>query len=63
MSPTEATREASDLGAARYVQPRLRELSAYHLEQRECRYKLDQINQACDALEAGEILGRAIVEF
>ena len=27
------------------------------------RYKLDQINQACDALEAGEILGRAIVEF
>lgn len=27
------------------------------------RYSLDQINEACDALEAGEILGRAIVEF
>ena len=27
------------------------------------RYKLDDINQACDALEAGEILGRAIIEF
>ena len=27
------------------------------------RYRLDQINEACDALEAGEILGRAIIEF
>ena len=27
------------------------------------RYSLDQINEACDALRAGEILGRAIVEF
>ena len=27
------------------------------------RYSLDQINEACDALEAGEILGRAIIEY
>lgn len=27
------------------------------------RYKLEQINEACDALAAGEIAGRAIVEF
>ena len=27
------------------------------------RYKLDQINEAYDALEAGEILGRAIIEY
>ncbi len=27
------------------------------------RYKLDQINEATDALEAGEILGRAIIEY
>ena len=27
------------------------------------RYKLDQVNEACDALEAGEILGRAIFEY
>ena len=27
------------------------------------RYSLDQINEACDALEAGEVLGRAIVEL
>ena len=27
------------------------------------RYKLDQVNEACDALEAGEILGRAIIEY
>ena len=27
------------------------------------RYSLDRINEACDALEAGEVLGRAIVEF
>ena len=27
------------------------------------RYKLDQINEACNALKAGEILGRAILEF
>ena len=27
------------------------------------RYRLDQINEACDALAAGDILGRAIVEF
>ena len=27
------------------------------------RYTLDQINEACDALRAGEILGRAIIEF
>lgn len=27
------------------------------------RYKLDDINVACDALRAGQILGRAIVEF
>ncbi len=27
------------------------------------RYRLDQINEACGALEAGRILGRAIIEF
>ena len=27
------------------------------------RYKLEQINEACDALESGEILGRAIIEY
>jgi D-arabinose 1-dehydrogenase-like Zn-dependent alcohol dehydrogenase len=27
------------------------------------RYKLDQINEACNALARGEIAGRAIVEF
>ena len=27
------------------------------------RYRLDQINEACDDLEAGEILGRAIIEY
>ena len=27
------------------------------------RYKLDDVNEACDALEAGEILGRAIIEY
>ena len=27
------------------------------------RYTLDQVNEACDALEAGEILGRAIIEY
>ena len=27
------------------------------------RYSLDQINEACDALQAGEILGRAIIEY
>ena len=27
------------------------------------RYRLDDINEACDALAAGEILGRAMVEF
>ena len=27
------------------------------------RYKLDEINEACDALTAGEILGRAIIEY
>ncbi|MGH2543020.1 MAG: zinc-binding dehydrogenase, partial [Ardenticatenaceae bacterium] len=27
------------------------------------RYKLDDINEACDDLEAGEILGRAIIEY
>ena len=27
------------------------------------RYKLDQINEACEALDAGQILGRAILEF
>ena len=27
------------------------------------RYALDDINEACDALEAGEILGRAIIEY
>lgn len=27
------------------------------------RYKLEQINEACDALEGGEILGRAILEY
>ena len=27
------------------------------------RYSLDQINEACDALTAGEILGRAIIEY
>jgi Zn-dependent alcohol dehydrogenase len=27
------------------------------------RYRLEQINEACAALQAGEILGRAIIEF
>jgi Zn-dependent alcohol dehydrogenase len=27
------------------------------------RYKLDQINEACGALERGEIAGRSILEF
>ena len=27
------------------------------------RYKLDQINEACDALHSGEVLGRAIIEY
>jgi Zn-dependent alcohol dehydrogenase len=27
------------------------------------RYKLDEINEACDALQGGEILGRAIIEY
>ena len=27
------------------------------------RYRLDEINDACDALKAGEILGRAIIEY
>ncbi|MDA1349490.1 MAG: zinc-binding dehydrogenase, partial [Chloroflexi bacterium] len=27
------------------------------------RYSLDQVNEACDALEAGDILGRAIIEY
>ncbi len=27
------------------------------------RYRLDQINEACDALKAGQIRGRAIIEF
>ena len=27
------------------------------------RYRLDDINEACDALKAGDILGRAIIEF
>ncbi|MDE3078121.1 MAG: acetoin dehydrogenase, partial [Chloroflexota bacterium] len=27
------------------------------------RYKLDQINEACSALEHGQIAGRAIIEF
>ena len=27
------------------------------------RYRLDQINEACDALKSGQILGRAIIEF
>ena len=27
------------------------------------RYKLDEINEACDALAAGEIMGRAIIEY
>jgi Zn-dependent alcohol dehydrogenase len=27
------------------------------------RYELDQVNEACDALKAGEILGRAIIEY
>ncbi len=27
------------------------------------RYKLEQINEACDALARGEIAGRAIVSF
>ena len=27
------------------------------------RFKLEQINEACEALERGEILGRAIVEL
>ena len=27
------------------------------------RYSLDDINEACNALEAGEIRGRAIIEY
>ena len=27
------------------------------------RYRLEDINEACSALEAGEILGRAIIEY
>ena len=27
------------------------------------RYKLDQINEACDALQGGKIGGRAIITF
>ena len=27
------------------------------------RYKLDDINEACDSLKAGAILGRSIIEF
>jgi Zn-dependent alcohol dehydrogenase len=27
------------------------------------RFKLEEVNAACDALERGEILGRAILEF
>lgn len=27
------------------------------------RYKLDEINEACDALKSGDILGRAIIEY
>ncbi|MCI0440906.1 MAG: hypothetical protein L0177_17505, partial [Chloroflexi bacterium] len=27
------------------------------------RYRLEQINEACDALEKGEILGRAIIQY
>jgi len=27
------------------------------------RYELDDINEACSALEAGDILGRAIIEY
>ena len=27
------------------------------------RYTLDQVNEACDDLEAGAILGRAIIEY
>ena len=27
------------------------------------RYRLEQINEACEALESGQILGRAIIEF
>ena len=27
------------------------------------RYSLDDINEACNALEAGEIQGRAIIEY
>ena len=27
------------------------------------RYKLDEINEACDALQAGDIMGRAIIEY
>lgn len=33
---------APPTSAARFVRPRLRELAAYHLEQSQCRYKLDQ---------------------
>ena len=27
------------------------------------RYRLDQINEACTALRAGDIMGRAIIEY
>ncbi|MCZ6506522.1 MAG: histidinol-phosphate transaminase [Acidobacteria bacterium] len=42
MSSTDVAAARSGLSAARFVRPRLRELDAYHLEQSECRYKLDQ---------------------
>ena len=27
------------------------------------RYRLDQVNEACAALRAGDIMGRAIIEY
>ena len=39
---TTMTPARSASGAARFVRPELRELSAYHLDQTECRFKLDQ---------------------
>ena len=43
---------------------RLHQEGKFHLDKLVTRrYRLEQINEACDALHAGEILGRAIIEF
>ena len=40
-----------------------RDFPTYLRLHREGRFPLDQINEACAALHAGEILGRAIIEY